>query len=220
MLLQKLILAFGVFNIMTSATNMNLGCANCLGNSPDDIRYGCYDMCSSALNPSSSEYKYCRLTCSGFVFNDNCCTNAGTCSIDPNQCMNTFFPPSSSSSRRDLSLWAPTFDDRDHARDFSPESNTIAIRDDLVDVNYGKACCKAVQAVLSAATLKVMPLIAGQRWDEDTAAGLILVAFGLAGASNHPLSFFSLFATFQILYSWPSKQVSSLSPRFSSPYPC
>lgn len=189
MSLQKLILALAGFSTMITATNMNLGCGNCLDNSQDDIRYGCYEMCSSALNPASSEYKYCRLTCSGFVFDDNCCTNTGACSSDPNQCMNTFFPPSSSSKRDvDLSLLPYAFNDRNHARDFSPEpepepeSNAIAIRVEMLDVNYGKACCKAVQAVLSASTLKVMPLIAGQRWDEDTAAGLILVAFGLAGA--------------------------------------
>jgi hypothetical protein len=142
-------------------------------------------MCSSAFNATSNEYNYCRLTCSGFVFNDDCCTNAGTCSSNPNQCMNTFFPPSSS-SKRDLLSWPSAFDDRSHARDFVPEPDAIAIRDDtgLIEArfDYGQACCKAAQVVLGAATPKVMMLVAGQRWDEDTAAGLILVAFGLAGA--------------------------------------
>jgi hypothetical protein len=103
MLWKKLIIVLGAFSVTTSATNMNLSCSNCLGNNQYNIRYGCYQICSSAFNATSSKYNYCRLTCSGFVFNDNCCTNTGTCSSNPNQYMNTFFPPSSSSKRDFLS---------------------------------------------------------------------------------------------------------------------
>ena len=185
MLFQKSFILLGAFGATISATNSNLGCSNCLGHNPDAIRYACYKLCSSALNAASSEFRYCRLTCSGFIFDDNCCTNAGTCSSDPNQCMNTFFPPSSS-GKRDLARNASGFEDRSHARDFVPMSGAIAIRDntDLIEtrIDYGAGCCEAVQTVIGTAATKLMPLIMGQRWDQGTFAGVLIISFGLAGA--------------------------------------
>ncbi|KAI0136924.1 hypothetical protein BJ170DRAFT_677786 [Xylariales sp. AK1849] len=167
--------------ITTSATNQNLGCSKCLGDSKDNVRLGCYQMCSQAFNPSSSEYEKCRFACSDFVFDKNCCT--GACSSNANKCMNTFFPPSIF-SKRDL----PSM--RGHSRDFVPSTPRDLVNrnasdaTDLIEarLDYGKSCCDAANIILASSTTKIIPLIQAQRWDENTAAGLMLIGFGLAAA--------------------------------------
>jgi len=103
--------------------------------------------------------------------------------------MNTFLPPTSS-SKRDITFGnsVSIFDDRIHVRGFVKESKAIAIRKDtdLIEarLDFGSACCKAMGAILLAATTKMLPLIRAQRWDEDDAAGLILMSFDLLAPTD------------------------------------
>ncbi|KAF2091484.1 hypothetical protein K490DRAFT_5277, partial [Saccharata proteae CBS 121410] len=58
-----------------SAVNA-IGCDNCLDQSKDTIRLGCFEQCASAYNAGTDEYEYCRSECTTFVFNDKCCNTA------------------------------------------------------------------------------------------------------------------------------------------------
>ncbi|KAF2229411.1 hypothetical protein EV356DRAFT_571148 [Viridothelium virens] len=165
----------------TLATQSTIGCKNCLDDSKDDIRYGCFQNCHIAFNPSSSEYQACRDGCTEFVFEEHCCTSE-SCSSDANTCMATFFTPPKRSRRLDRRLKSMSLV---HDPDIpSMEPGALIIRDGTthleVRVDPGKACCIAAQTILSQGGARVLPLITGQIWSDDTAAGLVLVAFGLA----------------------------------------
>ncbi|KAI0179455.1 hypothetical protein GGR52DRAFT_570337 [Hypoxylon sp. FL1284] len=167
-----------------ASTHQNLGCQNCLDQSVDLINHGCRENCDKAFNPSSSEHDACYDVCQRFAFDRHCCT--GTCSADPNKCMNNVFPPERKTNSRSVV-------DRSHARDFSsaaadPQYGAVAVRDDRTEliearVDLGAACCKAAQAILAASVTKVVPLLQNQIWNEDALSGLILIGFGLSSAT-------------------------------------
>ncbi|KAK8063659.1 hypothetical protein PG996_008311 [Apiospora saccharicola] len=177
-----------------SATNPNLGCKDCLGYSPDQIKYQCLQLCSKAFPAASSELQTCDQYCGDFVVDHKCCS--GTCSSNANTCMNTFFPPAEVLTK--TSTMAFEAGGRIHPRDLaviapsspttsSPRSVSVPMRQDGVfllhpRVDYGEACCKAANVVLTSAAKPVLGLINGQQWDEDAASGVILVGFGLASA--------------------------------------
>ncbi|KAL7622873.1 hypothetical protein AAE478_006552 [Parahypoxylon ruwenzoriense] len=186
MYLQKYIIIFiGGLAALTTGTNQNLGCKNCLNKSPDRVTYGCRQNCDHAFNPSSSEHEVCFEACHHFAFERNCCS--GACSGDANTCMNQFLPP----AKGKRSLPPSPYEDRSHARDFLPlesEYGAVIVRNDetgLIEarVDVGSACCKAAQAILASSITKVVPLLQNQIWDEDALAGLILIGFGLSAAT-------------------------------------
>ncbi|KAK8112932.1 hypothetical protein PG984_013458 [Apiospora sp. TS-2023a] len=155
-----------------SATNPNLGCNDCQGNSPLQVNHQCRQLCDKAYPATSSELQVCNQHCGNFVVDHKCCSV--TCSSNANTCMNTPFPPAEVLTKKS------TIVDRAHARDLTRRgpSATTALLGPRVD--YAEVCCKAAKFVLTSAAKSRLELIRGQRCDEDAANGVILVGLGLA----------------------------------------
>ncbi|KAI1397108.1 hypothetical protein F4819DRAFT_499732 [Hypoxylon fuscum] len=189
MYLIKSIIVVASLVACAASTSPNLGCKNCLGLSADLINHDCSQKCNEAFNPSSSENEKCYELCHHFAFERHCCS--GTCSSDANTCMNQFLPP----DKHKRSLLSSIYERREHVRDLIPVveyDGAVSVRDDetgLIEarVDRGKACCKVAQAILASSVIKVIPYLQEQVWNEDTLAGVVLVAFGLAssGACNY-----------------------------------
>lgn len=167
------------FSLSSVATDANIGCSKCLGANRDTVRLGCYNNCKDAFNAVSHEYGVCRDICSKFVFDHSCCS--GSCPSDANTCMNNFWPPDDPTRKLIRSA-----EERTHSRDFTSTSDVtaVAIRHaelELVDPrDLGQICCKAASAIITASSTKLYPLLNEQRWNDDVAAGLVLISTGMA----------------------------------------